>query len=476
MPSAAAQLLVVDQDCSRSRKLKTIFEFLDYPAAAFCGTEDWSEVVAGDTPFSAAMVGVGSSEVTAASVVTSLRKQRPGLPIFLLQDENIAPRVLKQEVQGVLEFPFRYQKVQELMRKIRGMDVAGLQSTLHDKSFRGMVGNSSHIQELRRLITQVAGSDASVLVTGESGTGKEVVARSIHHLSSRRSGPFVPVNCGAIPAELLESELFGHEKGAFTGAISARSGRFEMARGGTLFLDEIGDMPLPMQVKLLRVLQERTFERVGSNRSIAADVRVIAATHQNLDQLVLEGRFRMDLLYRLNVFPIQILPLRDRVDDIQPLIGEFLDRMQREGRGSINLTSCAIAALSKYPWPGNIRELANVVERLAILHPHQTIRWFELPEKYRVNEDWVSAAIETQNAEQQGSPCDENNALWARPGSVHQLPESGIDLRKYVSTIEREMIEQALAASEGVVAKAAKQLKLQRTTLVEKMRKYKIHR
>lgn len=472
MPSATGKVLVVDQDGNRSKKLQTIFEFLEYPTAAFCTPENWFEVVAAGSPLSAAMVGVSNSETTATSIVTSLRQQRPELPIILLQGEQAASRTLKHVVQGVLDFPLRYQKVQEVLGKIHNGGAVTQPNGVQRSGFRGLVGKSAHIAEVRQLVRQVAGSDASVLITGESGTGKEVVARKVHYFSSRCNGPFVPVNCGAIPAELLESELFGHEKGAFTGAVSARPGRFEMAQGGTLFLDEIGDMPLSMQVKLLRVLQERTFERVGSNRTIAADVRIVAATHQNLEQLVLEDRFRMDLFYRLNVFPIPIKPLRERSEDIEPLVQEFLGRMKAEGRGSIDLTPCAIAALGKYPWPGNVRELANVVERLAILHPGQTIRWFELPEKYRVNGDWVSEAIEHQN----DVALSENQALWAAPQPSHQLPETSIDLRAYLSDIERDMIEQALAACGGVVAKAAKRLTLQRTTLVEKMRKYNIQR
>ena len=209
------------------------------------------------------------------------------------------------------------------------------------------VGNSERIQGVRDLVRQVAVTDANVLILGESGTGKEVVARNVHFHSQRRNGPFVPVNCGAIPGELLESELFGHEKGAFTGAISARQGRFEMAAGGTLFLDEIGDMPLSMQVKLLRVLQERTFERVGGNKTLKADVRIVAATHQNLEQLVAEGKFRTDLFYRLNVFPIEIPSLSERPEDLPLLVHEFIARMAAERRGTLKVNSCAFGCAVK---------------------------------------------------------------------------------------------------------------------------------
>ena len=249
--------------------------------------------------------------------------------------------------------------------------------------FRSLSGNSRPIRRVNKMIQQVADSDATVLILGESGTGKEVVARKLHYHSPRRGKPFVPVNCGAIPGELLESELFGHEKGAFTGAISSRQGRFEMAEGGTLFLDEIGDMSMPMQVKILRVLQERTFERVGSNKTLEANVRIVAATHRDLEQAIAENRFREDLFYRLNVFPIEMPPLRKRREDIPVLISDLITRMEKEKRGSVRLTPTAVTALSQYSWPGNVRELANLVERLAILHPFGLVEVEDLPDKFQ---------------------------------------------------------------------------------------------
>jgi sigma-54 specific flagellar transcriptional regulator A len=310
----------------------------------------------------------------------------------------------------------------------------------------------------------VAATDASVLISGESGTGKEVIARCVHNLSSRRDSPFVPINCGAIPAELLESELFGHEKGAFTGAISSRPGRFEIAEGGTLFLDEIGDMPLDMQVKLLRVLQELTFERVGSHKTIRANVRIVAATHRNLEQLIAEGKFRMDLFYRLNVFPIEITPLRKRVSDIPMLAEAYINKLEREQRNSIRLSDSAMACLARYYWPGNVRELFNLLERLAILYPDKLIKWSDLPDKFRPNEELF--------VEQQEELVD-----WQTLGAGGAaLPMDGIDLRPHLADIERHLMTQALAQSDWVVARAAKLLNLQRTTLVEKMRKFDIQR
>ena len=318
-----------------------------------------------------------------------------------------------------------------------------------------LLGDSRAMRAVRELVTQVGPSEASVLIQGETGTGKELVAWSIHQASGRASGPFVPVNCGAIPAELLESELFGHEKGAFTGAIANRQGRFELAAGGTLFLDEIGDMPLDMQVKLLRVLQERTFERVGSTQTIQANVRVVAATHQDLESLVAEKKFREDLYYRLDVFPIETPALRDRTADIGLLINHQIAQLKA---GGLSFTDKAIAQLQKHTWPGNVRELMNLVERMSILHAGKEVDVAQLPEKYRFG-------VESELPETTGG---------SRPD--RSLPEEGIDLKDFLTRTEIQMIEDALDRTGGVVAKAAELLGLGRTTLVEKMKKLGIER
>ena len=315
-----------------------------------------------------------------------------------------------------------------------------------------LLGDSRAMRALRDLVVQVGPSDASVLIQGETGTGKELVAWSIHQASERAGGPFVPVNCGAIPAELLESELFGHEKGAFTGAIANRQGRFELAAGGTLFLDEIGDMPLDMQVKLLRVLQEKTFERVGSTQTLQADVRVVAATHQDLETLVAEKKFREDLFYRLDVFPIETPALRDRGADIALLISHQVKQLGADG---LTFTEKAIGQLQKHSWPGNVRELMNLVERMSILHAGKEVDIPQLPEKYRFG---VEAEV--------AAPTSGDRAL----------PEEGIDLKDFLARTEIQMIEDALDRTGGVVAKAAELLGLGRTTLVEKMKKLGIAR
>ena len=351
-----------------------------------------------------------------------------------------------------------------------------------------LVGASEAVLEVKSLVSKVAPTDATVLLQGESGTGKEVIARLVHECSARSKGPFIPVNCGAIPGELLESELFGHEKGAFTGAVAARKGRFELAEGGTLFLDEIGDMPFEMQVKLLRVLQERTFERVGGGKPIKCNVRIIAATHQHLEKKVDAGDFRMDLYYRLNVFPLDVPPLRDRPADLESLAQRFIDEFASQGRGSIRLESDALAHLRLYAWPGNVRELGNLVERLIILNPDQAIFAADLPAKYQSSELAVAARptdIAPLSAEDDALTVTEEedlSALFAPAPSSPVAPptptfiDEPIDLKEHMAEVERALIISALDQTDWVNAHAAKLLSLQRTTLVEKMRKYDIQR
>jgi len=346
------------------------------------------------------------------------------------------------------------------------------QARMHNKRERRMqtrecqplVGSSNAIERINLMIDQVADTNASVLIQGDPGTGKEVIARNIHAQSSRSEKPFVPINCGAGSPDLLASELFGHETDSLSGATSARQGRFELAEGGVLFLDEIGDMPVTVQVKLLRVLQERCYEKVGGSQSIRTDVRVIAATHYRLEELIAEGRFREDLFYRLNVFPIEVPPLCERKSDIPLLIEEMIARMELDNRGSVRLSKKATGMLQQYHWPGNVRELANLIERLAIQFPHGVVDSKDLPAKYQ-----ASAVIEVGNA---SATLDGNaSGLPAR-----QLPGDGFDMKKYLTDIEVSLIEQALLQTNNVVARAATMLNMRRTTLVEKMRKYDIER
>ena len=339
--------------------------------------------------------------------------------------------------------------------------------------FRSLVGKSQAMVKIQNEIKLVATSDANVLILGESGTGKEVVARNIHYFSNRNKNNFVPINCGAIPPDLLESELFGHEKGAFTGAISSRPGRFSMADGGTLFLDEIGEMTMAMQVKLLRVLEERVFERVGGTSTIKVDVRIVAATNRNLEEMVKAGTFREDLYFRLDVFPIRLPALRQRIDDLPLLIKELIARLESSKGSSVRFTKNAIIAMSKHSWPGNIRELANMIERMSIKHPNNLVNEDDLPEK-------IKACALNENVGLKLDDLDDRSVqvVCSTPDVAHasqiNIPSEGFDLKTYMSNIEVKIIQDALDNTDGVISHAAKTLGLRRTTLAEKMRKYHI--
>lgn len=375
------------------------------------------------------------------------------------------------------------------METIVTMPVAAFDATESVVAARLPSGRSVAIQQVNSLIGKVSAHDSSVLILGESGTGKEVVARAIHDSSPRRGGPFVAVNCGAIPPDLLESELFGHEKGAFTGAYTARRGRFEIAEGGTLFLDEIGDMSLPMQVKLLRVLQERVFERVGNHQPIRCDVRIVAATHRDLETAITNGRFRGDLFYRLNVFPIEMPSLRERLDDLDLLIGEFVQQNLIAGRPKLRLMPRTIDALKNYGWPGNVRELANLMERLSVLYGSKPVDILDLPARYRagyLTDEAIEALLNDMSEVAPEDPPLEDEPEFVNMDAVQDVPNypttevsdalpvpaEGFDLREYLLDIERKLIVQALERSKGTVSHAAKLLGLRRTTLVEKMRRF----
>jgi transcriptional regulator with GAF, ATPase, and Fis domain len=318
-----------------------------------------------------------------------------------------------------------------------------------------MIGSSAPMQALFEMITKVAASNATVLIQGESGTGKELAARAIHQLSDRHGKNFVPVNCAAIPDDLLESELFGHVKGSFTGAYANRAGRFEMADRGTLFLDEIGDMKANLQVKLLRVLQNREFEPVGASKSQKVDVRIVAATNKNLEELVVSRDFREDLYYRLSVIPITIPPLRDRREDIPVLIHTFLTRFNADKRNAVKgFSRDSLGILCNYEWPGNVRELENLVERLVILKGSGLIVPEDLPEKYHSGKIYYSAPVPT-----------------IVPAADNILPDSGICLNSAVEDFENNLIMQALSRSGGNKKEAALLLNLKRTTLIEKLKK-----
>lgn len=345
----------------------------------------------------------------------------------------------------------------------------------------GIIGQSTTLAEVFRVLGKVAPTDSTVLVTGESGTGKELLVRALHANSKRADKPFVPINCGAIPKELLESELFGHEKGAFTHAVRSRPGRFELADGGTIFLDEIGEMDLALQVKILRVLQEKEIERVGGTGSKKVDVRVVAATNRDLEKEVAAGRFREDLYYRLNVIPLHLPPLRDRGSDVMLLANHFLEQFcRKKGRPVLELAQDTRKILAAYNWPGNVRELVNFMERLSILVDGEVIQPSDLPDKILNQVGDIGILPEPPAPEPMTIPpaAVERNVEQASGEFVWPdldiLEKKGVNLKEFLDSIENRLIDQALEKADGVKNQAAEYLGIKRTTLIEKLKKRQI--
>ena len=493
----AFKILLDDQDSARRHDLRVILEFIGEEVIESSATAPTASVSQQSTqtlhsekdPLASQQQGdcdqpegeVGTVIIGAPAnereLLAAIEAVDETIPVIVVGDVENVVAVTGQKKNGaqkvkqvidVIPYPPSYNRMLDSLHraKIYREQLVKQTQQRHRREvqlFRSLVGTSRGVAEVRELMSQVADKDVNVLITGESGTGKEVVARNLHYSSHRRHKPFIPVNCGAIPSELLESELFGHEKGAFTGAISSKVGRFELAQGGTLFLDEIGDMPLQMQVKLLRVLQERVIERVGSTKGINIDVRIIAATHRDLESSIKDNLFREDLYYRLNVFPIEMPALRERSEDIPLLLNELVTRLENEKRGSLRFNSSAILALCRYDWPGNVRELANLVERLAITHPFDVIGMADLPGRLQLTEG------------QQPHPVsDVQSSTLVGLDQPALLPVNGIDLKEYLGNLESALIQQALDDCNGIVARAAEKLKIRRTTLVEKMRRYEL--
>lgn len=493
-----AQILLIDDDEGSRHNLTTVLAFLGESVTSATSAVWKIQVEEGglqSSKFCAAIIA-NCSEKGLAFLIQQLHTWEGGLP-FILVGEQYLPKDLDFQLRSCIaaQLPAQlsYQPLLDALHKAkifhehfnRLRDFDGVRDFT---MFYSLVGESEALQKVRYMMGQVASKEVSVLITGESGTGKEVVARNLHLSSNRSEKPFIPINCGAIPRELLESELFGHEKGAFTGAIASRAGRFELADGGTLFLDEIGDMPLSMQVKLLRVLQEHSFERVGGVTTLQADVRILAATHKDLEKLIELGEFRQDLYYRINVFPIEMPSLRERPEDIPPLLNELITIMESENRGSVRFNSAAIKALCSYEWPGNVRELANLIERMAILYPHGIVGVSDLPKKFRIEAmsseiganlvSTISARVDALLDKSVAPPPKRGEQMGATALQFESdlMPLSGIDLKEYLSNLEKSLIEKALLDSGGVVARAADRLQLGRTTLVEKMRKYNLQK
>ena len=344
-----------------------------------------------------------------------------------------------------------------------------METNLELKSL-SIIGESKPIRDVFDVVARAAGSQSTVMIYGESGTGKELIARALHMNSPRASKPFIAVNCGAIPHELLEGELFGYEKGSFTGAVNTRIGRMELANQGTIFFDEIGDMPTSLQVKLLRVLAEREIDRIGSTKPTPIDIRVITATHRNLEESIKEGSFREDLFYRLNIIPINLPPLRERKTDIPLLADHFLKQFNRTAIPK-TISDEAMQFLVNYSWPGNIRELANFIERMVVLSIGSTITPRDLPEK--VLGDTPKEKWQPLEEDEEGNPAQILQQSLGQSFHVG-IPEEGINLKKTVEEFEKELLLEALEKTGWVKNKAANLLGLNRTTLVEKLKKMKI--
>ncbi|MBA4370104.1 MAG: hypothetical protein C0418_00805 [Coriobacteriaceae bacterium] len=388
-------------------------------------------------------------------VLRRLRGKAVTVPIIMLTAHGNVQHAVEAMKAGASEYltkPFDLEEVKLALEKASRLsdlaaEVERLRGELdRDYDLEGIVAAEPRMLEILETVGKVAPTSATVMIYGESGTGKELVARAIHRLSPRASKPFVSISAGALPETLLESELFGYEKGAFTGAMMAKPGRFEMANGGTLFLDEIGDITPAVQVKLLRVLQERQFERLGGTRTIEVDVRVVAATNQDLQQMIADSGFREDLYYRLNVVPITLPPLRQRTDDIPRLVAHFLEKYEA---GEKRITQAAMEAMAQYAWPGNVRELENTIERVVILSHGDEIDLADLPAEVRAG------------------------AVACTPsGPLYTLPDEGLDLEE----VELELVRQALDRSGSSVPKAAKLLGLTTKTLEARMTRFGLAR
>jgi DNA-binding NtrC family response regulator len=452
-----SHVLVVDDEELYRRSLERILRRVGHTVSeARDATEALNAV--SEQVFDLVLVDLRMPGLNGIELVRQIRDVNPDLPCIVVTgfgSPDSSVDALRAGAFWYLEKPFDQSNL-DVVRKLvdQAIELGRLraenrilQSQLRSRyRFENIIGTSAALRSVLDMVGKVADTDSTVLVTGESGTGKELIAKAIHFNSRRADQPLITVNCGAIPEELLESELFGHEKGAFTGALRDREGRFEAADGGTIFLDEIGDMSPNLQVKLLRVIQDRTFERVGSSRTRRVDARVIAATNQDLEKAIREGRFREDLYFRLAVIPIEVPALRDRREDIPQLAQHFLDVLNQERQTKVDsISPGAMAILCDHEWPGNVRQLENLIERLVVLRREGEIREQDIP------------------------PLTPSPPRSSRPRL--RIPPEGIDWNKVVGAFEADLIDQALEMADGNKAKAAALLGLHRTTLVEKIKK-----
>jgi len=462
----ARRILIIDDEEGIRLSLRGILEDEGFRIAEAESGEQGLEMLGTDIP-DMVFLDIWLPGMDGLEVLDVVSRDYKGLPVIMISGHGTietAVQALKKGAFDFIEKPLSLEKVVVSTRnalefsRLRQENQA-LKTRISSEQPVNLTGESPAIAHLSEVIGRVAPTEAWVLITGENGTGKEIVARSIHHQSGRSDKPMVAVNCAAIPEELIESELFGHEKGAFTGAEKAQEGKFELADGGTLFLDEIGDMSLKTQAKILRILQEQVFEHVGGRKTITVDVRVIAATNKDLAKEIRAGNFREDLYYRLKVFPLELPPLRDRTEDIPPLINDFVTTLVRQhGFKPISFDAKAIKALSRYPWPGNVRELKNFVERMFIMYGGDTVTVDRLPPEFGA------------------PPPAPKPADRPEPGSTMAdlIADGPSDLKQARADFEARFLETKLREFEGNISQLAKAIGLERSSLYRKLKAYNI--
>lgn len=465
-------ILVVDDEVSIRKALSKSLERDGYLVTAVKSIAE-AKSVARDTTFHMVMSDLQLPDGNGLQLIRDLRQSQPELASIVITGNGTVESAIQATKEGVFHYvtkPFNLDEVLVLVGKaLRHEELSQenrvLKQALHRKyNFDNFIGDSQPMMNVFSVIEKVANTDSTVLITGESGTGKELVARALHYNSGRADKMFVPVNCGAIPAGLLESELFGHMKGSFTGAVANRAGRFQSADGGTLFLDEIGEMSPDLQVKLLRALQYQQIEPVGSVKPVEIDARIIAATNIELEQAVVDRRFREDLYYRLNVIPIVMPPLRERRGDIPLLINHFLKLYNEEKNCDVIMRSeDVMGVLMAYDWPGNVRELENLVQRMVILKAVGEIEVRDLPQKFFIAKPGAAPFM-----------APKAPAMGMGGFMNFELPEDGVDLKALVNSFEDHLLKQALQRTGGNKNKASELLRMNRTTLVEKLKKKQV--
>jgi len=448
------RVLVVDDDASVRAMVSKLLTRGGYEVVEAQDGVEAIEVL-GARPIDLVITDLNMPRADGLQVLRHTREKHPKIPVLILTGENSIRDCVEAMRAGAFNFltkPFHAADLSEIVRqalRARGPQTGAVQGDDSGQPQVALIGVSAALRAVIDAVERMAHTSSTVLITGESGTGKEVVARLLHGTSGRASGPLVAINCGAIPEALMESEMFGHAKGSFTGATEARAGLFLQANGGTLFLDEIAELPLALQVKLLRVLQERQVTPVGDNRARAVDVRIIAATNRDLETMVREGTFRADLYYRLDVLPIHLPALRERREDIPLLVQHFLQSMNRRFDREVSLDDAALSLMKSYGWPGNVREMENLLERLVVLNRSGAISIAELPSRL-TSGTMASVTVAAATVD---------------------LGKGGIDLQAAVAEFEDSLIQRALRLAEGNKTRAAELLGLSRTTLLDKIKR-----